>query len=142
MTKSVGSKLQEFVQSYPKAPFDWEVHNCAHLVGNWIGFLSQGERYVVPPPFANKAAIRRFFVEHNTDLESLVTKYTSLQKIEPQYVTQGDIVLHKDPSQDFLALGIYVGPHTLLLGESGKIIFDILPIAAAWKINETPAQQA
>jgi hypothetical protein len=132
--KTVASRLSDYFRAVGEAakPFDWGNNNCAHFCMNWHVFLGQ-ERKVVLPPFASKAATRKFFVENNLNLQDIVTKESGLELIAPSFVRPGDIVLFEMPTADFIALGIYVGSHVAFLNEDGEVEFDNVNITTAWR---------
>ena len=132
--KHIGSRLHDFVQQYAPKPFDWATHNCAHFVLAWVNYLGQ-EGSIVLPPFADVAATRRWFVEQNKTFEQLIDDYPSLTKVLPAFAQIGDIVLYADPTRNFQATGIYLGPQVLFLGSDGNIVIDAVQVTAAWRIG-------
>lgn len=132
---SIGHKLELFCLEWRENPFDWEHNNCAHMAARWIVFLREQEECIVLPQVASRQEARRLFIEYQSNFESLVELLPHLTSRPVNLVTQGDIVLVQMEDHDFVALGIYLGPHCIMLNDDGSLRKQIMPIRAAWSIQ-------
>ncbi len=135
MSKSIGHKLDLFCQEWQETPFDWQHNHCGHMAAQWIVFLREQGECVELPQVASRQDARRLFIQHQNNFESLVEKLPHLTSKTPSLVQQGDIVLVHLPDIDYVAVGIYLGPHTILLNTDGSLRKQIVPIQAAWSIK-------
>lgn len=123
--------LTEYLQAWPKEPFNWRTRNCAHFAAGWVKAYRGIDVFARLPGHSKLTDWLRYVEAHG--IESVISEALRSEPIPGALAQQNDIMLGTG-SHTGWTLGICNGRLTACLGLDGNVVFTDQVAEKAWRL--------
>lgn len=125
-------RLDQFLETWHPAGFDWAQSCCAHFVGQWIEARTGTTPLILAVESPKTPLAWSRFVGDHGGVEAAVDAFSGWVRKDPGLVQQGDIILTEGSITGW-TLGICAGRLAAVLSATGQVVLqeiDVKPLCA------------
>jgi hypothetical protein len=128
-------RLQRVLEAARTAPYVLGHHDCFRVACAAVEALTGINRW---PEFSGryrtKAEARRLMASYGRSFDEVFGRIFDCEGVDPKLARNGDVVKYTDPEGE-AHLGVCVGSHVAVLGESGLLFVPREDCGPCWRVG-------